>query len=119
MSLTAAQLAVFLAQLSGRADVSDASLKRLTGTPDETRRKSLMPALTSSDERTELFATRMDLIVAFLEHNPGESGHGAASAAAPIAYPSHDQGGRRAGPQDRLGRPSGTGWPRAAVPRPY
>ncbi len=33
-----AQLAVFLAQLSGRVDVSDAHLQRLTGAPDETRR---------------------------------------------------------------------------------
>ena len=82
LSLTAAQLAVFLAQLSGRADVSDAHLKRLTGAPDETRRESLMPALTSSDERTELFATRLGLIVAFLEHDPGESGHGGTVRAA-------------------------------------
>jgi hypothetical protein len=33
LSLTAAQLAVFLAQLSGRVDVSDAHLQRLTGAP--------------------------------------------------------------------------------------
>jgi len=82
LSLTAAQLAVFLAQLSGRADVSDAHLQHLTGVPDETRRESLMPALNSSDERTELFTTRLGLIVAFLEHDPGESGHGGTARAA-------------------------------------
>jgi hypothetical protein len=76
LSLTAAQLAVFLAQLSGRADVSDAHLQRLMGAPDGTRRESFLPALTSSDERTELFETRLGLIVAFLDHDPGEPGHG-------------------------------------------
>ena len=39
LSLMAAQLAVFLAQLSGRADVSDAHLQRLMGAPDGTRRE--------------------------------------------------------------------------------
>ena len=84
LSLTTAQLAVFLAQLSGRADVSDSHLQHLTGVPDrdETRRESLMPASTSSDERTELFTTRLNLIVAFLDHDPGESGHGGSARAA-------------------------------------
>jgi hypothetical protein len=91
LSLTTAQLAVFLAQLSGRADVSDAHLQRLTGAPDETRRESFMPALTSSDKRTELFVTLLDLIVAFLEHDLGESGGhsggGTARAAATSGLP--------------------------------
>jgi hypothetical protein len=82
LSLTAAQLAVFLAQLSGRADVSDAHLQRLMGAPDGTRRESFRPALTSSDERTELFETRLELIVAFLDHDPGEPGHGGTARAA-------------------------------------
>ena len=76
LSLTAAQLAVFLAQLSGRADVSDAHLQRLMGAPDGARRESFLPALTSSDERTALFETRLELIVAFLDHDPGSPGHG-------------------------------------------
>jgi hypothetical protein len=78
LSLTAAQLAVFLDQISGRADVSNlnAHLQRLMGAPDGTHRESFLPALTSSDERTELFQTRLDLIVAFLDHYLGEPGHG-------------------------------------------
>jgi hypothetical protein len=80
LSLMAAQLAVFLAQLSGRADVSDAHLQRLMGAPDRTRRESFRPALTSYDENTELFETRLDLIVAFLDHDPGEPGHGRQSS---------------------------------------
>jgi hypothetical protein len=82
LSLTAAQLAVFLAQLSGRADVSDAHLQRLMGAPDGTRRESFLPALTSSNERTELFETRLGLIVAFLDHDLGEPGHGGTARAA-------------------------------------
>ena len=82
LSLTAAQLAVFLAQLSGSADVSYAHLQRLMGEPDGTRRESFLPVLTSSDERTELFETRLGLIVAFLDHDPGEPGHGGTARAA-------------------------------------
>ena len=42
----------------------------------------MMPALTSSDGRTKLCAPRLDLITAFLDHDPGEPGHGGAARAA-------------------------------------
>jgi hypothetical protein len=108
LSLTAAQLAVLLAQLSGCADVSDAHLQHLTGVPDETRRESLMPALNSSDERTELFTTRLSLGDERAARRYQPPATSTASAAAPSTYPPHAQGGRGAGPKGRLGRPPGT-----------
>jgi hypothetical protein len=82
LCLTATQLPIFLAQLSGREDVSDAHLQSLVGAAAGNRRESFMPALISSDERTKLFETRLVLIVAFLDHDPGEPGHGGTARAA-------------------------------------
>jgi hypothetical protein len=74
LSLSAKHRAIFLAQLSSRADVSDAHLKYLTGTPDGNRRESSFLTLTSSEDRTQLFEARLTLIIAYLEHDPGETG---------------------------------------------
>ena len=52
------------------------------GAVDENRRESFMLTLTSSDERTKLFETRLDHLKAFLDHDPGEPGHGGAARAA-------------------------------------
>ena len=41
-----------------------------------------MPAPTSSDERTKQFETRLGLITAVLDHDPGEPGHGGTARAA-------------------------------------
>ena len=74
LCLTPSQLPIFLAQLSSREDVSDNHLQSLSGAVDGNRRESFMPTLTSLDERTKLFETRLGLITAFLDHDPGESG---------------------------------------------
>ena len=76
LCLTPTQLPIFLAQLSGREDVSDSHLQSLIGAVAWNRRESFMPAPTSSDERTKQFETRLGLITAFLDHDPGEPGHG-------------------------------------------
>lgn len=70
--------------LCGREDASDTHLQNLIGAVDGNRRGSFMPALTSSDERTKLFETRLGLrvITSFLDHNSGEPGHGGAAGAA-------------------------------------
>ena len=62
--------------LCGREDASDTHLQNLIGAVDGNRRGSFMPALTSSDERTKLFETRLGLrvITSFLDHNSGEPG---------------------------------------------
>jgi hypothetical protein len=67
LGLSPKDRAIFLAQLSGRTDVSNAHLKYLIGATDSNRRES------SSSERTQLFEARLTLIIAYLEHNPGET----------------------------------------------
>jgi len=76
LSLSAKHRAIFLAQLSSRADVSDAHLKYLTGAPgpDGNRRESSFLTLTSSEDRTQRFEARLTLIIAYLKHDPGETG---------------------------------------------
>ena len=74
LSLSPKHRAIFLAQLSGRADVSDAHLKYLIGATDGNRRESSFLTTTSSEERTQLFEARLTLIIAYLEHDPGETG---------------------------------------------
>ena len=71
LSLSAKHRAIFLAQLSSRADVSDAHLKYLTGAPDGNRRESSFLTLTSSEDSTQLFEARLTLSIAYLEHDPG------------------------------------------------
>ena len=82
LCLTTLQLPIFLTQLSSREDLSDTHLQSLLGAATGNRRDSLMPALTSSDERTRLFEARLVLLVAFLDHDPGEPGHGGQARAA-------------------------------------
>jgi hypothetical protein len=55
LNLSPRHRAIFWAQLSGRADVSDAHLKYLVGAKDGNRRKSSFLTATSSAERTQLF----------------------------------------------------------------
>ncbi len=76
LSLLSKHRAIFLAQLSGRADVSDAHLKYLIGTTDSdgNRRESSILTMTSSAKRTQLFEARLTLIIAYLEHDPGGTG---------------------------------------------
>ena len=81
LSLSAKHRAIFLAQLSSRADVSDAHLKYLTGAKDCNRRESSFLTATSSEERTQLFEARLTLIIAYLEHDPGETGAARAATA--------------------------------------
>ena len=73
-SLSPRHRAIFLAQLSGRADVSDAHLKYLIGAKDGNRCESSFLTATSSEELTQLFEARLTLIIAYLEHDPGETG---------------------------------------------
>ena len=75
LCLTPSQLPIFLAQLSSREDVSDNHLQSLSEAVDGNRRESFMPTLTSLDESTKLFETRLGLITAFLNHDPSEPGH--------------------------------------------
>ena len=65
---------------------SKASLERSTGTVVIRSCCCMMPALTSSDESTKLFNTRLGLITAFLYHDPGEPGHGGAAQAATTSW---------------------------------
>jgi hypothetical protein len=51
------------------------------------RRKSSFLTATSSKERTQLFEARLTLIIAYLEHDPGETG---AARAATTSYTSDD-----------------------------
>ena len=96
LSLTAAQLPTFLAQLSSREDVSHARLQSLMGKNDGNRRESVVTQ-TSSDERAKLFETRVALITAFLNHDAGEPGRGgAARAAATCGQPSEPTPARQA-----------------------
>jgi hypothetical protein len=103
LSLTAAQLAVFLAQLSGRADVSDAHLQRLTGAPDGTRgfprplpgrARILRNGASGGDERVA-------------RRHPQPYSTSTAPAAVQLMYPPGEPSGRCAGPKGRLGNPPG------------
>ncbi len=69
LGLSAPQRQTFLAQLSGRADVSDDYLQSLS--PDTAvRRRELLMNPQDSDERRACFARRLVLIEAFLHHDP-------------------------------------------------
>jgi hypothetical protein len=66
LSLSPRHWAIFWAQLSGPSQVSRRS-------KDGNRRESSFLIATSSEERTQLFEARLILIIAYLEHDPGET----------------------------------------------
>ncbi len=76
------------------------------GAPDGTRRESFLPALTSSDECTELFETRLDLIVTFPYHYLGEPGHGGTALVAATSGSPDDRGTPSPSPPARPPPPS-------------
>ena len=71
LGLSFPQRQTFLAQLSGRADVSDDYLQSLSPEPLVRRRESLLNPQ-DSDERRACFARRLVLIEAFLHHDMGD-----------------------------------------------
>lgn len=81
-SLRPDQLPIFLAQLSANKDVSDTHLQSITGATYGPRRDSFAPSEVSSAERTTLFELRLTRIIAFLNHDLIEAGHGGAARAA-------------------------------------
>jgi hypothetical protein len=71
LGLSAPQQQTFLAQLSGRANVSNDYLQSLSPDTAVCRSKSLLNPQ-DSDERLACFASRLVLIEAFLHHDPGD-----------------------------------------------
>ncbi len=71
LGLSAPQRQIFLAQLSGRADVSDDYLQSLSPDTAVRRRESLLNPQ-DSDKRRACFARRLVLIEAFLHHDLGD-----------------------------------------------
>jgi hypothetical protein len=72
LGLSAPQRQTFLAQLSGRADVSDNYLQRVSLDTAVRRRESLLNPQ-DSDERRACFSRRLVLIEAFLHHDLGNA----------------------------------------------
>ena len=72
LGLSAPQRQTFLAQLSGRADVSDDYLRGLTPTTVARRRESVLNP-PDSEARQECFFRRVGMVEAFLQHDDGTS----------------------------------------------
>ena len=89
LGLSALQRQTFLAQLSGRADVSDDYLQSLSPEAVVRRRESLLNPQ-DSDERRACFARRLVLIEAFLHHDLGD---GKAARAAVTTGTAEDDAG--------------------------
>ena len=89
LGLSALQRQTFLAQLSGRADVSDDYLQSLSQEAVVRRRESLLNPQ-DSDERRACFARRLVLIEAFLHHDLGD---GKAARAAVTTGTAEDDAG--------------------------
>ncbi len=88
LGLSALQRQTFLAQLSGRADVSDDYLQSLSPETVVCRRESLLNPQ-DSDERRACFLRRLTLIEAFLQHDLGadKAARAAVTTAADVAEP--------------------------------
>ena len=88
LGLSAPQRQTFLAQLSGRADVSDDYLQSLSPETVVCRRESLLNPQ-DSDERRACFLRRLTLIEAFLQHDlgPDKAARAAVTTAADVAEP--------------------------------
>jgi hypothetical protein len=90
LGLSALQLQTFLAQLSGRADVSDDFFQSLSLETVVRRCKSILNPQ-DSDERRACFLRRLNLIEVFLQHDLGDGKEGrapvttAADAASPVS----------------------------------